>query len=184
MALSIGMMLELSRQYPARPAYLVTHHVNPQIPRVTPPTDRLRTGYFGTPLNTILPAALGSMVDLIGIDPYNPETSWMAAMHRYNAHWIVRRRQSFDGWKPFLKGFIAARCKSIAIVARDDGDAAHYLGDDYPFYVRSLAPGQLEEDMLAFSNAFGGPEWRMGLGSWPRSPSAAALSGSVPISRR
>jgi hypothetical protein len=64
-----------------------------------------------------------------------------------------------DSWKPFLKGFVAARCGAAVIVARDDANAGHYLGDDYPFFARSLAPADLEEAWLCAASAFGGAEW-------------------------
>ena len=85
----------------------------------------------------------------------------MDALDRYNLHWIVRRRHYFDGAKPFLKRFVAARCGAVVMVARDDGDAAYYLGDDYPFYVQSLDPTALEADWLRVASAFGGLDWRM-----------------------
>lgn len=163
LTLGIRQTLDLARAYPQVPAYFVTHHVNRQVPRVIPPTDRLRTGYFGTLDNTVRPASLASMVDLVGINTATVESSWLDALPDYNCHWIVRRRKPIDGWKPFLKGFVAARCRSAVIVQRDDDDVGYYLGDDYPFYVSSLEPETLEADMLDFTAAFGGPEWRMAL---------------------
>ena len=82
-----------------------------------------------------------------------------AALPRYNCHWIVRNARPWDSWKPFLKGFVAARCGSPVIVVEGDGDAAHYLGDDYPFYARSLAAADLELALATTAAAFGGPDW-------------------------
>ena len=62
-------------------------------------------------------------------------------------------------WKPFLKGFVAARCGAPVIVTAEDGDAAHYLGDDYPFYARSLAAADLEMALATAAAGFGGPDW-------------------------
>ena len=139
MTLSHRQTLDLNRLFPETPAYLVTHHVNRQVPAVTPPADRLRTGYFGDLGNTVRPASLAEMVDLVGIDTRDVNDNWLTALPHYNCHWIVRRTRPWDSWKPFLKGFVAARCGAPVIVTADDGDAAHYLGDDYPFYARSLA---------------------------------------------
>ena len=47
MTLSHRQTLDLNRIFPETPAFLVTHHVNSQVPAVVPPADRLRTGYFG-----------------------------------------------------------------------------------------------------------------------------------------
>jgi hypothetical protein len=159
MTLSWRQTLDLNRLYPETPAFLVTHHVNSRVPAVTPPADRLRTGYFGDLENTVRPASLGEMVDLVGIDTRDVNDDWLSRLPHYNCHWIVRRARPWDGWKPFLKGFVAARCGAAVIVTADDGDAAYYLGDDYPFYARSLAPADLEMAMATATAGFGGPDW-------------------------
>lgn len=164
MTLSISQSVDLGRRFPATPTYFVTHHVNRLIPPARPPMDRLRAGYFGELFNTVRPDSLAGAIELNGIDTTHKDnitTSWMDALDRYNLHWIVRRRHYFDGAKPFLKGFLAARCGAVVMVTRDDGDAAYYLGDDYPFYARSLDAATLEADWLRTASAFGGPDWRM-----------------------
>jgi hypothetical protein len=160
MTLSYRQTLDLNRLYPATPAFLVTHHVNQQVARTTPPTDRLRTGYFGDLANTVLPKSLSETVDLHAADN-TARMHWLEALAHYNCHWIVRRRLRWDGWKPFLKGFTAARCGAVIIITRDDGDALYYLGDDYPFYADGLSDAELEMAYLAAASAFGGPAWRM-----------------------
>ena len=165
MTLSYRQTIDFNRMFPATPAFLVTHHVNSRMPAVTSPADRLRTGYFGDLENTVRPAALAGMVDLVGIDTRDVNAggdpdSWLAALPAYNCHWIVRRARPWDGWKPFLKGFVAARCGATVITTADDGDAACYLGDDYPFYARSLAEPDLEIALAEAAAAFGGPAWR------------------------
>ena len=160
MTLSHRQTLELMRDYPATPAFHVTHHVNRLIRPGAPPTDRLRTGYFGELANTVRPDALAGMVELVGINTSRIETDWIDRLPEFNAHWIIRSRRPFDGAKPFLKGFLAARCGAVVISAREDEDALHYLGDDYPFFVRSLEPADLEADMVEIAAGFGGPDWR------------------------
>jgi hypothetical protein len=160
MTLSWRQTIELNRLYPDTPAFLVTHHVNSQVPAVRPPRDRLRTGYFGDLENTVRPGSLAGLVALVGIDTRSVNDGWLGALPHYNCHWIVRRARPWDGWKPFLKGFVAARCGAPVIVTEDDGDAPYYLGDDYPFYARSLAAGDLEMAMAVAAAGFGGPDWR------------------------
>ena len=87
------------------------HHVNRLIRPSVPPVDRLRTGYFGELANTVRPAALGGLVELVGINTSRREESWIARLPEFNAHWIIRQRRDIDGAKPFLKGFLAARCR-------------------------------------------------------------------------
>lgn len=160
MTLSHSQTLDLARRFPATPAFHVTHHVNRRIPPCTPPADRLRAGYFGELANTALPGALGGLVELVGIDTSKVETDWIERLPEFNAHWILRRRRPIDGAKPFLKGFLAARCGAVAVAARGDEDALYYLGDDYPFFVPGLDPGDLEAHVVAMAAGFGGPEWR------------------------
>lgn len=169
MTLSHRQTIELNRLYPDTPSFLVTHHVNTQVKEMarsmTPPGERLRTGYFGDLENTVRPDSLASMVDLVGIDTRNVEkgSSWIETLPRFNCHWIVRRARPWDGWKPFLKGFVAAHCRSAVVTTADDGDAPYYLGDDYPFYAASLGDADLEFALLKAASAFGGPDWRLAL---------------------
>jgi len=160
MTLAHRQTLALNRLFPETPAFLVTHHVNSQVPRGTPPEDRLRTGYFGDLENTVRPETLAGMIEFVGIDTRDVNDNWLTALPHYNCHWIVRRKRPWDGWKPFLKGFVAARCGAVVVVTADDGDAPYYLGDDYPFYARSLAPPDLEMAMVGLAAAFAGPDWR------------------------
>jgi hypothetical protein len=160
MTLSHRQTLDFMRRFPATPAFHVTHQVNRLIRPCPPPADRLRTGYFGELANTVRPDTLARMVELVGIDTSHVETDWIGRLREFNAHWTIRKRRPIDGAKPFLKGFLAARCGAVAVSAREDEDALHYLGDDYPFFVTSLDPADLEADMVALAAAFGGPEWR------------------------
>ena len=161
MTVSHRQTTDFARLFPAIPAFHVTHHVNTQIRASTPPMDRPRVGYFGLPRNTWRPESLGGLVDLVGMDTATVEMDWLELLPRYNCHWIVRRRaRAHDGWKPFLKGFVAARCNAVVVAMRDDDDALQYLGDDYPLYVRGPDPALLEADMAEIAAGFGGPDWR------------------------
>jgi hypothetical protein len=163
MTLSHRQTLDFARRFPDRPAFMVTHHVNTQVRAAiagrTPPTDRARIGYFGFLNNTHRPKSLGRTVEYVAINTMSVEMDWLAALPRYNAHWIVRRNKPHDGAKPFLKGFVAAQCGAVVIVGRDDEDAVQYLGDDYPFYLTSAETAQMEYETAAVIAAFGGPVW-------------------------
>ena len=114
--------------------------------------------------NTHCPASLLGTIDLVGIDTARVEMNWLDRLPAYNAHWIVRRRaKAHDGWKPFLKGFVAARCNAVVITGKGDDDALQYLGDDYPFYVQGTEAATLEMDMMRIAAAFGGPDWARAL---------------------
>lgn len=161
MTLCLPQAVELNRCYPSTPAFHVTHHVNPDVPACTPPADRLRTGYFGRLGNTSRPDSLEEMIAMVNVvDASFTPQDWAREAPLYNCHWIVRQKDDLQEWKPFLKGFVAARCGAVVIVTRDDMNAMHYLGDDYPFYADSLAPEDLEWAWARAAAAFEGAEWR------------------------
>ena len=163
MAFCVRQAIDLARIMPERPTFHVTHHVNTDIKALMPPQDRLSTGYFGAPRNTALPDSLAVAIEVV--DARNDNQSWIEALARFNCHWVVRFdpgiRDTEGGWKPFLKGFVAARCGAPVITTRDDANALHYLGDDYPFLAASLAPADLELAWARAAGAFGGPDWQM-----------------------
>ncbi len=161
MTLCLPQAVELNRLYPSTPSFHVTHHVNPDVPECVPPSDRLRTGYFGRLGNTSRPETLEEMIELVNVvDSSFTAENWARQAPLYNCHWIVRQKDDLQDWKPFLKGFVAARCGAVVIVTRDDMNAIHYLGDDYPFYADSLAPEDLEWAWARVASQFGGKEWR------------------------
>lgn len=161
MTLCLPQAAKLNRLYPASPSFHVTHHVNPDVPQCAPPSDRLRTGYFGRPDNTLRPESLEEKIAMVNVvDASFTAQDWAREAPLYNCHWIVRQKDDLQEWKPFLKGFVAARCGAVVIVTRDDMNALHYLGDDYPFYADSLAPEDLEWAWVRAAAAFGGPEWQ------------------------
>lgn len=162
MTLCLPQTVELNRLYPSTPSFHVTHHVNPDVPECVPPSDRLRTGYFGRLGNTSRPDSLEEMIELVNVvDSSFTAQDWARQAPLFNCHWIVRQKDDLQEWKPFLKGFVAARCGAVVIVTRDDMNAMHYLGDDYPFYADSLAPEDLEWAWVKAASEFGGKEWRM-----------------------
>ena len=161
MAFSLPQAVELNRLYPTTPAFHVTHHVNPAVPDCTGPTDRLRTGYFGRLANTSRPDTLSDVIELVNVvDASFTAQDWAQQAPLFNCHWIVRELDHLQEWKPFLKAFVAARCGAVVIVTRDDMNAMHYLGDDYPFYADSLAPADLEMAWVKVASAFGGKDWQ------------------------
>ena len=105
MTLSFRQTLEFNRLFPETPAYLVTHHVNRQVPAVTPPVDRLRTGYFGISGTPCGPPRWRRWSTSSARTPATSATSWLSRLPHYNCHWIVRHSRPWDSsWKPFLKG--------------------------------------------------------------------------------
>jgi hypothetical protein len=164
LAMSPLQQVDMSRMFPDTPVFYVTHHVNPDVPHCQPPEDRLRTIFIGLHLNTVVPGTLRDEVDFAyAVNADFTAAHWRATVPNYNCHWIVRQISRKEWRKPFLKGFVAARCRSPVIVTRDDQNATYYLGDDYPFYAESLDEAELERVWSRAAASFGGLEWRMAL---------------------
>jgi hypothetical protein len=161
MTLCLPQAVELNRVFPNTPAFHVTHHVNPDIHECTGPTDRLRTGYFGRLANTSRPESLATEIELVNVtDASFTAEDWAQKAPLYNCHWIIREMDHLQEWKPFLKAFVAARCGAVVIVTRDDMNAMHYLGDDYPYYADSLTQPDLEEAWARAASTFGSKDWQ------------------------
>lgn len=139
--------------------FLITHHADPRITVGSNPTDALRTGYFGELSNTIGVEELNHLIDYHMVSTNQPSTHWLAELSRYNAHFAVRKFREIDGHKPFTKGFVAAKSKSVIICERNVGDNTYYLGDDYPFYAPSLDFKDLERHIYYVNHEFGSATW-------------------------
>lgn len=139
--------------------FLITHHADPRIAVDNNPTDMLRTGYFGEFSNTIGMEELSHLIDYHMVTTNQLSTQWLTELSNYNAHFAVRKLREIDGNKPFTKGFVAAKSKSIILCERNVGDNTYYLGDDYPFYVQGLDYGDLERHIFYVNHEFGSPTW-------------------------
>jgi hypothetical protein len=118
--------------FPEKRIRHVTHHVDLRIPDIILKADNFRCGYFGHPWNAGYMDRVTDVVDMV--DATNPkDTSWIDKLPGYPCHYAVRQAQQWDGFKPFLKGFIAAHCGAVVVVSASDREATSYLGEDYPF---------------------------------------------------
>jgi hypothetical protein len=143
----------------ACPAFHVTHHVDLRILRSTPVSATPRIAYFGSLLNAVSSRAIRRQVDFIEIRD-SGDLAWAAMLTRYPVHYAVRREQPFDGFKPFLKGFVAAHVGAV-VLTRDDDESRFHLGTDYPYYVASGAPRDVKAAIRLIDSTYGGPLWRL-----------------------
>ena len=148
--------------FPNKPAHLVTHHVDQRIGSVSPPTDRLRVGYFGERFNARFAdelSELGGIITFVQTETRNESADWIAHLSGSNCHYALRTNQPHDGFKPFLKGYLAAHCNSPVIADRTEGDAGFYLPEDYPLQLSAASPKEAADGIDRFKGAFGGQEW-------------------------
>lgn len=148
------------------PVYFVQHCLDPRLPAVIPPADRLHTWYFGAPQNLYLPESVAGQVrtSITERTDKSPATQWLSDLPQANFHYAVRGKMKSYTHKPFLKGFIAAHCSSNIMIHEGDGDAAFYLGEGYPYLLRGeLTPEAIRACHDKAEREFGGPVWNQGL---------------------
>lgn len=151
--------------FPEKPRFYVGHHVDIRIGPIEPrPSETLSIGYFGELYNALYSEELRSRIDFHRTNTVDSsDVSWMAQLRNYNAHYGMRLRQRYDGYKPFTKGFVAAHCGCPIIVSADDREAMLHLTNDYPFAVRDSSLTAVLAVMADMSAGFMGPRWRAAL---------------------
>jgi hypothetical protein len=161
-ASSISQARYFKAQLPDVPAFHVTHHVDLRTPPIAIPRDCARFGYFGKPDNCLHRSALTDLVRIVSVcDPR--DLSWISQLAENNAHYAIRPWEPQVGFKPFLKGFVAAHCGAPIVIAENDEEAQYYLGVDYPFRVRDLSLGSVREQIQNFAGEYMSPTWKRGL---------------------
>ncbi len=147
------------------PVYFVAHCTDPRIGTVTPPRDRFAPCYFGAPRNLLMFDSLRPLLTVVHTDTNDvPDHGWHLRLGESNFHYAVRPPMKEHVYKPFMKGIIAATCNANMLVHKDDGDALHYLGEDYPYLIKE---NPTEEVVMRYMRKareeFGGEVWRFGL---------------------
>lgn len=144
------------------PVFLVNHHADPRIK----PAESQRTfkcGYFGELGNTVITPQIEQVVKFVNVGAQTREVGWEKLISKYALHYSIRRHQEFDGYKPFTKGFIAAKCRSNIIVGVDDEEALSWLGEDYPYICKDMSEGGILDTINYAKSTYGGEEWDRGL---------------------
>lgn len=112
---------------------LVNHHVDTRLKRHAFNNDRkLKIGYFGESVNTIMTDLITNEVDFVHVDTSTQNSSWLDKPAKYSAHYAIRSN-NVEAFKPFLKGFTAAACGAVIIIQDDQKEAVRWLGSDYPY---------------------------------------------------
>ena len=144
-------------------SHLITHHVDTRISAISPDHSHFRAAYFGQPLNAKHAAHFADHVDFYPVVGPQGNIDWFDALPDYALHYAVRNRRSVDGFKPFVKGFIAAHSHANIIIQKSEREALRYLTDEYPFIIANDDRESVERGLASARESFGGPEWRRGL---------------------
>ena len=131
-ASSITQEAYLREHYPTKPVFHVTHHVDLRMPGAQSQQKSFVPAYIGDVNNGFQLSDVRPRLSILQSKPN--ETQWMDEISRFSLHYGVRKRQPWDGFKPFTKGFIAAHFGAPVVVSRNDQEAVFQLGKDYPFY--------------------------------------------------
>ena len=159
-------MHHLQQNNPGAPVYFVQHGIDPRITTVTQPTEHFSPYYFGSPENIFLFESIKPLVNIIYTDDGRGmmNHTWHLHLPDANFHYAVRPLMQRKNYKPFIKGFTAAACNANILIHADDGDALHYLGEDYPYLIRE---DLCEEVVLRYMRQaqadFGTQRWHYGL---------------------
>ncbi len=166
-ASSIKSFIYYKMNWPYKQSAHVTHHVDPRISNFinTNKFDNAKIGYFGEIINTKTTRSISDIVEFVGVNCTNSrEIEWMKKINGYNCHYAIRNKRKLDGFKPFLKGFVAAHCNANICIQRNESDAIYYLNGDYPFLVSEDANESEILDMLhRIKDSYGSGEWKYGL---------------------
>jgi hypothetical protein len=155
---------DFARRFTRQRTAYVGHHVDLRIGPVQSPSDMLRLGYFGEMFNARFAEELSDEIGFHRIDTSRAsDVRWIAQLPRYNAHYALRARQSSDGFKPFTKGFVAAHCGAVIVVAADDEEARAFLPADYPYMTAGASVHQVRDVIERMRADFNGPNWRHSL---------------------
>lgn len=159
-AASLASYVDYASRFPDAQIFNLTHHVDPRI-KAGNEAMGFCPGYIGEEVNAVWTEAIREQVNVVPVSTKVRQESWLQQMRGYNLHYAVRQTRDIDGFKPFLKGFTAARCGAPIITQKSVGDAVYYLGDDYPYFLPD-APG--EDEILGMIDrarqGFGGAEWK------------------------
>lgn len=163
-ASSLAQSADFARCFPRQRAAYVGHHVDLRIGSVRSPSDMLRLAYFGEPFNARFAEELSDEIGFHRTDTSRAsDVRWISELPRYNAHYALRVRQSSDGFKPFTKGFVAAHCGAVIIVAADDMEARAFLPADYPYITAGTSAHQVHDAIERMRVDFNGPNWQRSL---------------------
>jgi hypothetical protein len=150
--------------WPDKPCIHLPHHADLDLGAVACQWDAFGCAYFGNldnaaHLDAVRDAGLVTLVETLTGNKNN----WFAQLPAFNLHYAFRPRALWRGaFKPFTKGFTAARCGAVVLVAACDEEATGLLGEDYPFRIPGDADAAAVIDMLqAMREGFGDRRWRL-----------------------
>ena len=160
---SLRQTLYFNRVFPSTKTHYIIHPTDDNSNNVdNSHLTRPRICYWGAYHNTHL--------DLDNVDYLNAEKEFtketiQGFLSNHNVHLATRINRIWDGYKPFTKGFIAAKTKSVIITSRSDSDSIYYLGEDYPYFTNDNTRESCQETIEKVIQTYGTDVWNKALKS-------------------
>lgn len=150
----------LSAAYADKPTFRILHHADPRIEAGCADGAGPSVGYFGNRAHGrhVKRLVAEGLCDRFFADRPQ-DTEWMSHLRDYGVHYAIRAKHLFEGFKPFTKGAVAARCGAVVLASRDEESVAN-LGEDYPFLVSSTAYKDVRAAIVRMRESYGGPDWQ------------------------
>ncbi len=158
-ASSIEQWMYFTREANGKLVQLITHHTDPRIDGIRAQNECCRVGYFGELINARYAQELNGMIDFQSVSTDVPRLGWYSQLADYSVHYAVRNHRAYDGFKPFIKGFTAAKCGANIVVPLAESDARYYLGSAYPYILKDESLESVLEMLEFVHESYGGGEW-------------------------
>jgi len=163
-ASSIKQFKFYQERYKNKLTHLITHHVDPRLTKTEKKFKNLRIGYFGEEKNGLYIDQLKELIYPCYISTKKmSEENWFHEIQNYNGHYIARKINGNNIYKPFLKGFTAAFLNANVIVGLDEGDSTFYLGKDYPYLIKDKSIDGVTKMIKFMQKTFNSRVWFDGL---------------------
>jgi hypothetical protein len=140
----------------AQNAYLVPHPLDRRLARNAWGLKNFRIGYCGAPANA-------AHLETNGIETFDASTTQSGpGLHKMNKflssmshHYSVRSYQPYDGFKPGIKLFIAAKFGVAFIGSRADKETLAWVGESYPYLASDSSLGEVTKIVDYARDTFG-----------------------------
>ena len=142
---------------------LVLHNVDRAFDGFKPnPQKQFAPVYLGMKESTLTSPEIEQQVTFLDGAQKQSFDESIQSLKNYNFHYCIRADQSNElirSYKPFTKGFIAARCGANLLINRNVDDAEEFLGDDYPYIVETNDSSEILDGLDKAKRTFGKKEW-------------------------
>jgi hypothetical protein len=116
----------------------ILHHVDLElINRDKEELLNFKALYFGNQHRTFCTSEISKFVDFKFLNTKDYRENDFLVLDKYNFHYCIDSKKSYEQFKPLTKVFLAAEYNAIVIIGRHE-ESQYYLGKNYPYYVDEI----------------------------------------------